>query len=615
MVGLITPLPSSSVLLTRKDMRLAIAAMKHFPMYGFDTETDGLHGPQTGFSFGAPDEGLGWYVPIRHRTLFDCDQPSLEDVKAEFTDFFMDPDKVALGHNIGYDLMTFWRDGMDIARYEDSQLLGWLTDEKKSKALKTRAKLEGLVDDTIKFGSLLGSAKSIADVPYSTVAPYAIQDIKLPFALRKFFMRELRDIDPKLIQYYYTVELPFLRLLAEMTHAGVTVDVENLRGLKSTLLEELRAVQYEIFEAAGDFFKISSPDEVARILYTKHDLPVLKLTPGGKPSTDKETLEKLAKEGHTLPKLLTKYSKMEKFITSFTDTLLEKADENDRIHTSLNQTGTETGRLSSSDPNLQNIPRDARFRRVFIVPKGLMGEMDLVLCDYSQLELRVLAHFSQDAVMLHAFNNDIDLHAVTAAKIFRVSIEEVFEEAKTAIPLKMRDKAKTINFKIVYGGGQDLEKGVTKEVLDEWGMVHIGGKSYIAAHRRMMVEVTGGRTETLFGRYRTDKRVFLPRTELDPKKKQPLCEMAQRALFSGHIQGSAADLVKGAMLDINADIRKYFPGARMLLQVHDEIMTECYSRDSKNVAKMMKYRMENVYKLNNVPLKVDPKIGKSWAAK
>jgi DNA polymerase-1 len=582
----------------------AIEILKPYEMIGFDTETDGLHGALVGFSFGVSEE-KGWYVPVRHGTLLDIDQPSIEQVREIFGPFFMDKSKRFCGWNIGYDLKVLWREGLDIAHHEDAQLLGWLLDENKPKALKERAKIEKVTDATIAYKDVVGK-KSAKDVPASIMAPYAIQDIVLPLKLYRKFLHQLLQKDKALVKHYVTVELPFCRLLAEMSHTGITIDLQQLSKVRAEAIAALELLKTQIHEESEEVFNISSPQQLGYVLYDKLKYPILKHTPTGSPSTDAAAMEKLAEAGYSVAKLLLEYSKNEKLLTSFAEPLAKKADAANRIHTSFNQTGTVTGRLSSSDPNLQQIPRNKEYRKIFIAP----SRRAFVIADYSQLELRMLAHFSRDEVMVDAFTHDKDLHAVTASLIYEIPLEDVDKE--------QRQKAKTVNFKIVYGGGVDLDRGITKAFLNRWYSVHRGAKAYIEAHKKMMLQ-TQGVTQTLHGRYRSDYEGIKSALECGGCNSFNCvgCYSSgstQRALFSAHVQGSAADVVKQALLNANKQLKEHFPTARILLQIHDEIITECDYKDAEEIAVIVKREMENVHKLN-VPLVVDPSIGLTWAEK
>jgi len=592
------------ILTTKEQMIDAIAQLDDFEVIGFDTETDGLHGELVGFSFGV-SEAKGWYVPIRHATLLDVEQASIDDVKEVFQPFFMNPKKKFCGWNIGYDLKVLWAEGLDIANHEDAQLLGWLLDENKPKSLKERAKIEKVVTSVTTFKDVAGK-RSTKDVPASIMAPYAVQDICLPLRLYKKFLYELVKKDKELVKHYVKVELPFLRLLAQMSFTGIAIDLNQLKAVKEAAIKALADLKELIYEESGEVFNISSTQQLSYVLYDKLKYPILKHTPAGAPSTDASVLEKLSQANYPVGKLLLSYSKYEKLLTSFAEPLAKKADAANRIHTSFNQTGTVTGRLSSSDPNLQQIPRDKEYRKIFVAP----SRRAFVIADYSQLELRMLAHFSRDAVMVDAFTTDKDLHAVTASLIYEIPLDEVDKE--------QRQKAKTVNFKIVYGGGVDLERGITKAFLNRWYSVHSGAKSYIEAHKKMMIK-TEGVTQTLHGRYRSDYVGIKPSLECGGCNSFSctgcsLASSSQRSLFSAHVQGSAADVVKQALLNVNAKLKQNFPTARILLQIHDEIITECDYRDAEEISEIVKFEMENVHKLN-VPLVVDPSIGLSWAEK
>jgi len=946
---------------TREKVLELLKELKQYSFFCFDTETDGLEGRVAGVSISYASN-KGWYIPIHHATFFDEHLISEVEFKELFKDFFEDPENTFLGWNVGYDHRVLRRMGINvpIQSLEDSQILGWLADETKSKALKERSKIEGVVKTTTLFKDIVGKSYQASAVSSIDMAPYAIQDVQLPLKLYNKFIPLVKERG--LLKHYRTVEVPFIGVLSNMTYTGIRMDRSKMKNVSLHCLQVIKEETEKIFEIAGESFNCSSNKQKQYILFTKLKLPSYKLTGTGSPSVDKEVLEDLEKMGYEIATHLLRYSQYKTLYDSFTKKLIRMLDYNDRLHGSFNQTGTITGRLSSSNPNLQQIPRDPEIRQAFIPDPGKV----FVIADYSQLELRVLAHFSKDPVMLEAFHSGLDLHSVTAKSIFnldckvedieqyykkeryigkcvhpdtilhtggrlirikemmpvmdwqyltddtfhpphylnkrvmngtkqvtvnstykdhkkryilvskrglligsanhkvqdkegnlkrivdfnkgdelpmpfmffsagsrkevkynpfspdadvssfsllleenwayfagmfvgggcysdksfaisannkesewiesiinsccRVGIEvtwdkgsngkcdtvrinnnkkladflryiEIVEVSKvfripswvlngtdsmklsylgglidtdghinkqgpieitTKSPILAQDlcvliqslghkvslelsynktykryyyrvcilsaflkdywsylrhscKSKqlatridklkaprkvshntviavleldegplldisldsedrlywangfithnTFNFGVVYGMGPKERLGATKERLNRYFTTHIGAKIYIDAHRKFVNR--SGFTQTLSGRYRTDKRVFDRDSYIRGK--------GERSLFSAHIQGSASDLIKWAMVNMEPEVSKY-PGANIIMQIHDELIIECYEENAEDLANILQHHMENVYSLR-VPLVASPVIGYSWADK
>lgn len=622
--------------------RQLVAYLKQFNYFAFDVETEGLEGKLTGFSLGLSGGG-GWYIPHDHRTLLDQDLLTVPEIVEIFKDFFEDPNNYFIGWNIGYDLRCLWRIGIDITNIECAQVLGWYVDENAPRSLKDRALYEKIVDSATKYSDLAGKGKKRVDLcwkPAEVVAPYAIQDAVLPLQLGDMFAKHLHHNLPELLKSYRDEEIPFIKVLSNMTHVGVRILPDKLMVIHKEYEKKKEAYAEEIYKMAGRRFNIDSPEQLCDVLYKQFRFPVLgrtkpsKSIPTGSPSADKKVLAKLLylKDNPVVDKykriiqLLLDYSDACTVLERYTISLVNAADANNRIHGSFKHVGTVTGRLSSSDPNMQNIPGKDMFREVFVPAEGKV----FVIADYSQVELRVLAHFSQDEVMVDAFNRGVDLHSTTAAKVTGRDLDEMLqllvlnEQMKDKLykpdpdTLKLilaavaaRKKAKTVNFGIVYGMGKREEEGVTQAFIELWRLAHPGAYAHILAHKKLIAKT--GFTETIAGRRRSHPYITLDRKSNDPKVRDMIAK-AERAMFSAHIQGSAADIVKRAMVNIYKEIYK-FPGANIILQVHDELIVECYPKHAQDIKALMKEKMEGAYILNNVPLVADPSIGYSWADK
>jgi DNA polymerase I len=580
-----------------------ISRIEDCGIVGFDTETKGFSSHIVGISF-AFTESEGAYIPVQHEhsqtqlQLFSDtgnkfsskDQLPLALVLKKLKPVLENPGISFVGWNIGYDYRVMAGNDIHIKNIEDAQVMGWLVDENKSRALKDRSKEERIQKDTLKMSEFCDES-NIQLSPIDYVSPYAIQDACLTFHLYKIFKEKLEQIN--MFEYYQSVEVPFIFVLSDMVMKGIRIDMKKIDEVKKYCQTTLESIEKEIFAEVGESFNISSGPQRAYILFEKLGLPIYKRTPGGAPSTDQNVLEELAKNGYAIAKKMIEYSTYNKLLTTYMDSYKNLADSFHRIHTSFNQTGTVSGRLSSSSPNLQNIPRDKRIRSLFVPNTG----KKFVIADYGQLELRILTHFSQDKVMLNAFSNDVDLHTATACKIYDKQAQEVLPEE--------RYLAKTVNFSIVYGSGAKPELGITKEFIQKWRQAHFGAFSYIKASHKEYAKT--GYSRTIMGRYRRCPDILKSRDEGTVAR-------YLREMFSAHIQGSAADVVKMAMIMVHSQLADEKLDADMIIQVHDEIIVECSEDCVDRVKEILQECMEKALPLK-CPLEAKPNVGASWADK
>ncbi|MFA4989634.1 MAG: DNA polymerase I, partial [Candidatus Omnitrophota bacterium] len=468
--------------------------------------------------------------------------------------------------------------------------------------------LEGLCFDTMIAAYLLNPSKG----------SYALENVALDY-LDKFPYgklpagREALDIiknlktklgeelkKKKLEGLFYDTEMPLVDVLSAMESCGVKIDLKLLKSLSQELGKRLTSLVEDIYKLSGTEFNINSPKQLRVVLFEQLKLPVVKKTKTGA-STDEEVLKKLA-DKHELPAFLLEYRQLTKLKTTYIDVLPQLADEdNARLHTSFNQTGTETGRLSSSNPNLQNIPIKtdigAKIRKAIIA-----GSKDnyLVSGDYSQIDLRILAHLSGDEHLSTAFKKGMDIHKATAALIYGIEEKEVSDE--------MRDRAKRVNFGIVYGLSsyglaRDLNVGFdeAQSFIDAYFARYAGVKEYI--EKQIKLAQQEGFVTTILGRRR-----YLPEIN---SKNQGVRQFAERQAVNTPIQGSAADLIKLAMISIDKEIKKKELKSRMVLQIHDELLFDLPEDELQDLIALARDRMENVLKLN-VPVRVDIKKGHNW---
>ncbi|MDD5347027.1 MAG: DNA polymerase I [Candidatus Omnitrophica bacterium] len=482
------------------------------------------------------------------------------------------------------------------------------------KALKLALAKDGVVLDGLAFDTMIAAylcnparpGFGLADIAWDFLER-SIKDGELDPAQAVELVRELRPKlefelkDKSLTRLFEHIEMPLVEVLAGMQQTGIRIDTGLLGRLSRDLEKRLSSLIEEIYGLCGCEFNINSPLQLRDVLFEKLKLPVVKRTKTG-PSTDEEVLRKLAEE-HALPKKLLEYRQLTKLKSTYIDALPQMVDAGSgRIHASFNQTGTETGRLSSSNPNLQNLPIKTELgRRIREAIIAFGDDSELLSCDYSQIELRVLAHLSGDEVLIKAFQEGKDIHRKTAALMYHVDEKDVTDE--------MRDSAKRINFGIVYGlsafglsRDMDIPVDEAQTFIDAYFATYPKVKVYIEQQIARAEE--DGFVKTIAGRRR-----YLP----DIKNRNlAVRQFAQRQAVNTPIQGSASDLIKMAMVAIQKEIGSREPGARMIMQVHDELVFDVDKKELKSFAALVRDRMENVLALD-VPVRVDVKVGKNWS--
>jgi len=590
-----------------------VAECRRASLVALDTETtslDPLRADLVGMSL-AVAPGRSWYLPFAHvapdgelagGTAPQNLPPLTSAGLAPLRELLSDPRVHKAGHNVKYDWLVLRRAGVELAGVTyDSMLASFVLDPgRRSHAI------DELVRDRLSlvmrtYPELVGRGKSqrpFAAVPVADAARYCAADSEMVLRLRAAFQPELED--HQLVQLLDTIELPLLPVLVDMEWRGVRIDVERLGEISRTFARELAELERSIYRAAGTDFNINSTPQLRHVLFDKIQLPVLKKTKTGA-STDYEVLEQLAAAGHEVPKLLIEYRELSKLKSTYVDALPGFINPaTGRIHTSFNQTGAATGRLSSSDPNLQNIPvrtpRGEAIRRAFVAPPGAL----LLTADYSQIELRLLAHLSGDPAFVRAFEQGGDIHRQTAAIIFGVPQEQVTSE--------MRARAKTINFGTIYGQGPFAlarQLGITQEearaFIQEYFTRFAGVRAWLD---RTVVEAREkGYVETLFGRRR-----YVPELK---DRNYNIRAFGERTATNSPLQGSAADLIKIAMVRIAAALTAGGLASRMILQVHDELVLEVPAGEVSIATELVKRHMERAADLR-VPLVVTIGVGMNW---
>ncbi|MFC1491741.1 DNA polymerase I [Nitrospinota bacterium] len=588
---------------TRKDFDKMLREIKKAGRFAFDLETTSLNPREAeivGLSF-SEKSGKAFYVPVGHGGLEAGKQLPLGHVLKSVRPLLESEKVEKIAQNLKYDMTVLSGVGVPIADpIFDTMLASYLILSGRTSHGLDNLALEYLGLTTIKFSDLCGKgakAVSFADVPVEKAALYACQDSDFAFRLAEKMAPELEE--SSLEELFRNLELPLLRVLFEMEESGIRLDGDFLEGMGKELETRLESIQTHIHELAGEEFNINSPKQLRVILFEKLNLPVLKKTKTG-PSTDIETMERLAVR-HPLPQEILNFRQLSKLKNTYIDTLPGLMNpRTGRIHGSFNQTVAATGRLSSSDPNLQNIPirtdLGREIRRAFLPEEG----WKLLSADYSQIELRVLAHFTEDPGLVAAFERGEDIHSTTASVVYGVDPGDVDPE--------MRRVAKAVNFGIVYGQGAfglsqtlGIPQGEAKSFID----TYFERFARVPAFVQQVIEEgkKRGYVTTLFNRRR-----YLP--DLNSRNRN-FRNAAERTAVNSVIQGSAADIIKRAMIAISARLRKEKRGARMLVQVHDELLFEVPPKELKTVEKLVAEEMEDAVDLR-VPLAVESSTGDNW---
>ena len=569
--------------------------------FAFDIEATGkdpMADSIVGFSVSA-DKETGYYIPLRHSYLGAPEQIGMKEALDILTPIFENPDIAKIGHNLKYDTMMLKQEGVVTkGRLYDTMLASYLINPNKPNHSLEDVGFEYLSRRKKTFAEVLNKKKSFADVFVEEATKYSAEDALLAFELKDILFEKLKENE--LEGVYFDIEAPLIPVLSDMEEAGVKIDVDKLNDISKELARELDSTQRRIFFLSGEEFNINSPKQLAKVLFHSLGLKPGKKTKTGF-STDVSVLEELAMS-HELPREILNWRSLSKLKATYVDALPVLINpKTGRVHTSFNQTATATGRLSSSDPNMQNIPIKGewgkRIRETFIADKGNL----LLSADYSQVELRILAHLSKDEVLVDAFSKGIDVHAKTASEIFGVTVDKVTDE--------MRRTAKTVNFGVIYGmspfglsAALSIPHEEAKKYIEKYFERHPGVKRYIEA---ALSEVRQkGYTVTLAGRRR-------PIPEIRSQNSNARAQ-AERLAVNSPIQGSAADIIKIAMINIREKLREEHLTARMILQVHDELLFEAPESELDGVRNMIKREMEGAVKLM-VPLRVDIGAGRNWA--
>ena len=572
----------------------------------FDTETTSLDPLRADLvGIGVADADGAAYIPVDHAFPDARGQLNRGTVLAALGPLLTDPERPKLGHNLKYDIGVLARAGIELeGAAHDTMLESYVLDSTGSRHDLDTLAMKYLGRKTTPFEAIAGKGArqlTFDQIPLETAAPYAVEDVEVTRDLHRRLWPELEG-SGRLAELYRTVEMPLVPVLSRMERTGVRIDCDLLRGLSNELEGRMAELETAAHAAAGQAFNLSSPKQIQTILFEEQGLPVRQRTPKGQPSTAESVLQELADEGYELPRLIIEHRGYAKLKSTYTDKLPQLIHpDTGRIHTSFHQAVTATGRLSSADPNLQNIPvrseTGRRIRAAFTAPPGYR----IVAADYSQIELRIMAHLSGDEGLLAAFAAGADIHQATAAEVFGVAPEAVDGEQRRA--------AKAINFGLIYGmsaWGLARQLGIERDAAQAWVDRYFerypGVRAFMDGTREEARE--NGYVETVFGR-----RLHLPDIRSGNGQRR---QYAERTAINAPMQGTAADLIKRAMIAIDGWLRGAdAPDARMVLQVHDELVFEVAEGAVADFREPLAAHMSGAGKLA-VPLEVEIGVGDNW---
>lgn len=591
-------------ILEQQDLDKWIKKLKEAELFAFDTETTSLNyieAELVGMSFGL-DNGEAAYLPVAHSYMGAPKQLERDEVLKQLKPLLESEKHKKVGQNLKYDMSVLANYGIELGGIEfDTMLESYCLNSVASRHDMDTLALHHLNHVNIKFEEIAGKGKNqltFDQIEIEQAAPYAAEDADITMRLHQKLWPDLKENEGP-TQVFQHIEMPLLRVLSKVERNGVLVDGKLLLEKSHLFEKRLKELEKEAFDIAGKEFNLGSPKQLQSIFYEELGLPILKKTPKGQPSTAEEVLQELALD-YPLPKLILEHRSLSKLKSTYTDKLpLMINDKTGRVHTSYHQAVAATGRLSSTDPNLQNIPikteEGRSIRTAFIAPKG----HKILAADYSQIELRIMAHLSQDKGLLKAFEEGLDVHSATAAEVFDVPLEEVNSN--------QRRNAKAINFGLIYGMSAfglakqiDTDRNTAQDYINTYFARYPGVETYMETTRQKAADL--GYVETLYGR-----RLYLPEIH---SKNGMRRKAAERTAINAPMQGSAADIIKLAMLEVDKWL-KDVKGIKMIMQVHDELVFEVEESQLELAQKKIPKLMESVAELS-VPLIADVGIGDNW---
>ncbi len=595
-----------STILDESSLKQWLTTLSSSELFAVDTETTSLDAQQArlvGLSF-CVEAGKAAYLPLAHNYAGVPQQLPFDETLARLKPILENPALKKVGQNLKYDAIVLQHHGINLRGITfDTMLESYVSEAGQTRHDMDTLAMRHLDHKTIAFKDVAGSGKNqltFDQIDLSQAAPYAAEDADITLRLHQALIPGIEGT-PALMTLLSEIEMPLLPVLARTETNGVLLDAGLLGKQSMELGAKLDKIEKACHNAADEVFNIASPKQIQAILYDKLGLPVLKKTPKGQPSTAESVLQDLANEGHTLPQLILEHRSLAKLKSTYTDKLPKLINPaTGRVHTSYHQAVAATGRLSSSDPNLQNIPiRSAEGRRIreaFIAAPGYK----LLAADYSQIELRLMAHLSGDERLVEAFKQGKDVHSATAAEVFDVALEDVNTE--------QRRRAKAINFGLIYGMsafGLARQLTIGRAEADDYISLYFnrypGVKKYMEEMRKIAADQ--GYVETLYGR-----RLYLPEINSRNYNRR---QYAERTAINAPMQGSAADLIKLAMIEVDTWLQKEAPDTLMILQVHDELVLEVPEDKLATTQTKIIELMTGVADLR-VPLEVDTGIGDNW---
>ncbi|NNF17677.1 MAG: DNA polymerase I [Gammaproteobacteria bacterium] len=593
------------IVLTKKSFKKWLKRLQDSKCFAFDTETTSLNymvAEIVGVSF-CVAQAHAAYVPVAHSYAGAPQQLDRDYVLGKLRPLLEDPEKPKTGHHLKYDAHVLRNHGVELRGIEfDTMLESYVLNSTATRHDMDSVSRRYLGIDPIHYEDVAGKgAKQITfdQVHLDTAGPYAAEDADLTLRLHHVLWPQLEKLK-RLSEVYTTIEKPLVPVLLEMEHTGVCLDIAMLRDLSVEFAGVMKKLEEAAHAAAGGPFNLGSPKQLQEILFEKQGLPVIRKTPKGQPSTAEDVLQELAHD-YPLPQLILDYRSLSKLKSTYSDKLPELADpETGRVHTSYHQAVAATGRLSSADPNLQNIPirtaQGRRIRQAFIASPGYT----LLAADYSQIELRIMAHLSKDDGLCQAFADDRDIHQATAAEVFTTPLEDVTAD--------QRRSAKAINFGLIYGMsafGLAKQLNISRHAAQDYVNLYFerypGVRDYM--DRTRIQARDEGYVETVFGR-----RLYLP--DINARNVQRR-QYAERSAINAPMQGTAADIIKRAMISVYDWLQSESVNARLIMQVHDELVLEVDESIVQDVMTSVKDLMCAAATLN-VPLKVDADTGANW---
>lgn len=591
-------------ILEQKDLDKWIKKLKEAELFAFDTETTSLNyieAELVGMSF-ALDNGEAAYLPVAHSYMGAPEQLDRDEVLKKIKPLLESEKYKKVGQNLKYDMSVLANYDIKLGGIEfDTMLESYCLNSVASRHDMDTLALHHLNHVNIKFEEIAGKGKNqltFDQIEVEKAAPYASEDADITMRLHQKLWPELKQNEGP-TQIFQHIEMPLLRILSKVERNGVLVDGKLLLEKSHVFEKRLKELEKEAYDIAGKEFNLGSPKQLQAIFYEELGLPILKKTPKGQPSTAEEVLQELALD-YPLPKLILEHRGLSKLKSTYTDKLPKMiSDKTGRVHTSYHQAIAATGRLSSTEPNLQNIPIKSEegrsIRTAFIAPKG----SKILAADYSQIELRIMAHLSQDEGLLKAFEEGLDVHSATAAEVFDVPLDKVTSN--------QRRNAKAINFGLIYGMSAfglakqiDTDRNTAQDYINTYFARYPGVESYMDSTKEKAADL--GYVETLYGR-----RLYLPEIH---SKNGMRRKAAERTAINAPMQGSAADIIKLAMLEVDKWL-KDVQGIKMIMQVHDELVFEVEEDKLELAQKEIPKLMQSVTELS-VPLIADVGVGDNW---